>query len=287
MLILSVSSAFLPSAHDLPSTKGVHTAIVPIDDLRSEVRVSLAAPEILRVFATFVEDVAASASAEDDDAGALSAFATRFAHWRHLLAGEPRGGLTRDEAQGLWGELWVLRHVLHGAWGNAVVDAWTGSDPDAKDFRLGPLTLEVKTTRADAPHAVRINGEHQLEDSGGDASLALAVLDVDSHQGGAGETLNDAVIATRGLVSGTALGQLDEKLAKYGYLNGDVETYENRRYILRSARWYRVEAGFPRLTATDLPDGVGRVTYLLSTDAAAPWQIDENDLAQLIAEAIR
>jgi Putative PD-(D/E)XK family member, (DUF4420) len=287
MLILAVSSSSLPSARDLPSTRGVRTTVVPIDDSRTEVRVSLASAEILRVFATFVEDVAASAATEDNDAGALRAFATRFAHWRHLLAGEPRAGLTKDEAQGLWGELWVLRHVLHDAWGGAVVDAWTGSDRDAKDFRLGALTVEVKTTRADAPHAVRINGEHQLEDPGEGVALLLAVLDVEAHQQGIGETLNEAVSATRKLASGTTLAQLDEKLATYGYLDGDRELYEERRYVLRSALWYRVEPGFPRLTGADLPDGVGRVTYLLSTDAASPWRLGEDDLSQLIGGAVK
>ena len=75
MLIIVVSPSALPQARDLPSTRGVHTTIVHLDDSRSEVRVALTAPDILRVFATFVEDVAEFASMERDDAGALRAFA--------------------------------------------------------------------------------------------------------------------------------------------------------------------------------------------------------------------
>jgi hypothetical protein len=190
--------------------------------------------------------------------------------------------LSREDAQGLWGELWILRHILHRAWGDAAVEAWTGCDRDEKDFRRSALTIEVKTTRADAPHAVRINGEHQLEDPDEGVTLLLVVLEVESHQQGAGETLNDAVSLSRGLMSGPALIQLDEKLAAYGYFDSDKELYTGMRYGLREKLWHRVEPGFPRLTTADLPEGVGRVTYLLSTDAAAPWRIKDDELSSLM-----
>jgi hypothetical protein len=247
--------------------------------------VSLVAPEILRVFATFVEDVAMSAAAENDDAGAIRAFAARFAHWRRLLAGEPRGGLSQAEAQGLWGELWILRQVLHPTLGDEAVDAWTGQDRDAKDFRWRDVSVEVKTTRADAPHLVRINGEHQLEDDG--EVLVLAVLDVDSHQQGGGETLNDAVRDSRALMAGARLQTLDEKLVDYGYFDADRDLYESRRYVLRRTLWHKVDPGFPRLVSGDLPEGVGRVTYLLSIDAAAAWRINDDGLASLLAGAMK
>lgn len=285
LLILSVVPSASGIAGVLPSTRGVRTSVIPIDESKCEIRVALAAPEMLRVFATFVEDVATSAAAETSDDGAVRAFATRFAHWRRLLAGEPRGGLSRDEAQGLWGELWVLEHALHSAWDDAVVDAWTGCDKDAKDFRRGDVTIEVKTTRADAPHAVRINGERQLEDPGGGVALLLAILDVEGHLDGAGTTLNEAVGAVRQLISGPALTGFDEKLAAYGYVDADSDLYESRRYVLRNILWHKVEEGFPRLTSHDLPDGVGRITYLLSMDAAAPWQIADSELDELVEAA--
>jgi hypothetical protein len=282
MLILRVLSTAIGSAGSLPSTRGVSTSLVHVDDSHAEVRVGLAAPEILRVFATFVEDVAILVAREPDDEGALRAFTTRFAHWRRLLAAEPRGGLSRDAAQGLWGELWVLRHTLLQNWGDGAIDGWTGSERDEKDFRRSSVAIEVKSTRADAPHAVRINGEHQLEDPGHGGTLLLAVLDVDSHRQGAGETLNDAVASTRQVLEGPALIAFDEKLAAYGYSNSDADLYGEVRHSLREMLWYSVVAGFPRITSNQLPDGVGRVTYLLSTDACSPWRIVDADLDQIL-----
>lgn len=282
MFILGVHSGATGSAQTLPSTRGVSTSLVHVDDSQTEVRVGLAAPEILRVFAAFVEDVAILAGREADDEGAVRAFTTRFAHWRRLLAAEPRGALSREAAQGLWAELWVLRHTLFPAWGDEAVDAWTGADRDEKDFRRASVTIEVKSTRADAPHAVRINGEHQLEDPGHGVALLLAVLDVDSHHQGAGETLNVAVTSARHLLAGPALIALDEKLVAYGYSDSDSDLYSEMRYALRDSLWYRVVTGFPRITSAELPDGVGGVTYLLSTDACTPWRILEVNLGSVL-----
>lgn len=288
MLVLKVEPAALTAVTDLPSTRVVRTTVVEVDASRSEVRVSLAAPEMLRVFAPFVEDVARFASREPDDPGALRAFATRFAHWRRLLAGEGSGGLGRERAQGLWGELWVMERVLRPLWGDGAVDAWTGADADDKDFRRGALAVEVKTTRADAPHLVRINGAHQLEAPQGAQLLLLAVLEVDSHEGGTGETLNDAVRAARTSAGGSALDRLEEKLAAYGYRDEDAALYRSVHYSLRACAWHDVRPGFPRITPPDVPRGVGAVSYLLSTDACAPFRLDDTQLGtHLTAEGRR
>jgi hypothetical protein len=198
MLILKVAIAAEPDPDLLPSTKAIRSTVVHVDEMHSEVRVALTSPEMLRVFAAFTEDVAACAGRESTDNAAVAALIARFAHWRRMLAGESHGGLSRDEAQGLWAEMWVLRSVLHPAWDRGAVKSWTGYDRDDKDFRWGRLAIEVKSTRANALPAVNINGERQLDPGSADVTLLLAVLEVDAHEHGAGETLNDAVAATRG-----------------------------------------------------------------------------------------
>jgi hypothetical protein len=282
MLVFRVNPDAFDAITDMPSTRVIRTSLVNIDDAHTELRVSLAAPEMLRVFATFVEDVATYASVEPDDRGVLRAFTTRFAHWRRLLAGEATGGLSRDRAQGLWGELWVLKNVVLVEHPELAVDFWTGADADDKDFRLPTVAVEVKTTRADAPHVMRINGEHQLEHPSGGGGLLLAVLEVESHEQGAGETLNDSVASIRSLLAGAAVLRFDEKLLSYGYADAERALYEDLRYSLRQSAWHLVEPGFPRLTSEVLPEGIGRVTYLLSTDACAPWRIDQARLHELM-----
>jgi hypothetical protein len=114
-------------------------------------------------------------------------------------------------------------------------------------------------------------------------ALLLTILDVDSHRQGAGETLNEAVASVRSLLAGPALIRFDEKLAAYGYSDGDADLYTEVKHALRANSWYRVIEGFPRITSDLLPGGVGRVTYLLSVDACTPWRITEADRDNALA----
>jgi hypothetical protein len=283
MLILRISPPAAPDAALLPSTKAIRIAVLEIDDRHSEIRVSLLSSDMLRVFASFVEDVATFAGRESSDEGAIAAFVARFALWRRLLAGEARGGLSREEAQGLWAEMWILGNVLQPIWAGGAVRAWTGYDRDDKDFRSGHVAVEVKSTRADAPHAVRIHSAGQLDAGDAAVTLLLAVLEVDAHEHGAGETLNDSVARTRRLVGAASAETLDRKLETYGYHDADLDLYAGMRFTLSDVRWFRVETPFPRIVPEMLPDGVGRVTYLVSVDACAPWRIDDGQLGELLS----
>jgi hypothetical protein len=182
----------------------------------------------------------------------------------------------------VWGELFILRTALQPRWGDAVLEAWTAADPDEKDFRQGSIAVEVKATQAGRPQSVRINGEHQLEPPAGDGSLLLVVVETDAHEGGTGETLPEAVESARSLFSGTAALKIDDRLVQRGYRDADEPAYRSTHYAARSVRWHEVAPGFPRLTAADLPFGVGDVNYLVSVDACAHWSVEEVRLTDLL-----
>jgi hypothetical protein len=247
---------------------------MPVDEQFTEIRIALRSAEMLRVFGPFADNVASAIAEEQTDEGAVAALVGRYTHWRRLFAGEPAGGLGRDDALGLWGEIWVLRHVLHPIWGRACVAAWTGYEPDNKDFRRGRLTVETKTTGSDTPLMVRINGARQL-DLGDSDTLLLAVLEVETHREGSGETLVETVQDARAVLDPAAVEQLDLRLDVRGYHDSEAELYASVRYSLRKERWYDVQGEFPRITPSDLRDGVGALRYALSVDACTPWHIDE------------
>jgi len=273
MLILRVDKPALSALADVPSTRAVQTQIVDIDDAVSEIRVHLEAPEAIRVFAPFVEDVAACFAAQTDDSSAVDSFVARFGHWRRLLSGATAGGLGTEAAQGLWGELWVLRHLLHPAWSDDVVDAWTGPDRDDNDFRHRKVAIEVKTTRADNPETVRIDSERQLDSPPG-TDLVLIALAVDAHRHGAGESLPAMVDACRALVRPPKGDAFEDRLLAWGYSDADRAHYNDRNYRLRSLDIFEVGTGFPRVVESLLPTGVGSVSYRLALDACRSWQID-------------
>lgn len=201
-----------------------------------------------------------------------------------MLAGLPGSALAPNEAQGLWGELFIIRSVLQPTWRDAVPEAWTAGAFDEKDFRHGPVAIEVKATRAGHPEAVRINGEHQLESPSDVGTLLLVVVEADVHEGGTGETLTEAVAAVRALFTGPAATKFEDRLSQRRYSDSDEPAYRSTRYSARTVLWYEVTATFPRLTATDLPPGVGDVHYLLSLDACSSWLLDQSRLGMLLGQ---
>ncbi|MGV1004860.1 MAG: PD-(D/E)XK motif protein [Candidatus Nanopelagicales bacterium] len=281
MLILKVDNETIGASDNLPSSRAVQTVVVPDGDNKVDVRIELLAQDARDVFTVFIANVAAATLEADTDAAAVQVLIERFHYWRRLLSGEATEGLGADGAQGLWGELWVMRHLLFPIWGSKVVASWTGPSKDDVDFRLGMSTAEVKTLRGDLPAVARIASERQLDPASG-INLALIALMVDRHRHGTGESLPEMVDACLDLVKGADKTQLENLLIEWGYLKIHKESYAETRYSIREVRAFDVQPSFPRITESMLPDGVGKVTYSLSLDACQAWRIKPDELGALL-----
>ena len=277
-LQLVVSADAVHGIGELPETRSLRTTLEPDDESHTvEVNVTLIVPEMARVFTPFCEDVIAAAAVAPSDGAAVAALLDRFAHWRRLLASENASGLSRAEAQGLYGELWVLRHVVDAACGERTPDTWRGPDREDRDFLVDGFGIEVKTTGTDEPTVAVINGERQLSTEAL-RRLHLIVLKLDALREGAGGTLNEAVEDARRRYTGMPTLVLQDKLLAYGYRDADAQRYELVRYSLRAVLAFEVLDGFPRLTESDLPQGIGALRYSLATSACEPWKCDVEDV---------
>jgi len=281
MLILKVNSETLQGIESFPSSRAVQTTVAPDGDNRVDVRVELLVQDAREVFSVFIANVATAVLESGSDADAVQVLVEKFHYWRRLLSGESNEGLSPDAAQGLWGELWVMRHVLHPLWGRQVVASWTGATKDDVDFRLGMSTAEVKTMRGDLPAVARITSERQLDTSSGTTLVLIAVL-VDRHRHGTGESLPEMVRACLELVQGADRTELEDLFVAWGYLEIHEQRYVETRYSIREVRAFHVLQGFPRITESDLPEGVGKVSYYLSLDACQAWRIELGQVADLL-----
>ena len=283
MLILVVDAGALRGITEDLSTRALRTEIVPVERGLVEVRVSLMAPEMARVFTPFVDDVLAAVGGAPSDSEAVQAFITRFSHWRRLLASTQPEGLGAMQAQGLYGELWALRHVVLAAVnGGTAIGGWHGPERLDRDFAIGGVAIEVKTTIRDNPLTVAITGERQL-DLAAFSQLFLLALAIDALPAGGGQTLN-ALVDELLVVLPTENERLAlrDKLLDYGYAPPHRERYAATRYSLREARAYEVREGFPRIVEADLLDGVGEVRYLVSLPACEPWRASIDDLKSVL-----
>jgi hypothetical protein len=287
LLILEVARDSIDDI-ELPSTAALHSSIESVGRGRVELRIALVASEMKRVFTPFVEDVVAAVSSTRDDNESVSALLQRFNFWRKLLSGTTDEALNRAEAMGLYSELWVFRHLLVPELGSSRTTlAWQGPQRAYRDYVVGDVGLEVKSTAGSSPSRVVIQDERQLAASPF-AALYLVALELDTVEGGVGETLNEMVSATLELVDAESAGdEFRSRLIQYGYLEIHQRNYQRIHYTLRELSIFRVGDDFPRIIESDLRQGISQVRYELTLSSCQAWRIDESELVSGITEAVR
>lgn len=177
--------------------------------------------------------------------------------WRDLLARERSDGPSVETLMGLYGELWHVRAIAqHDP--NAV-SVWHGPAGNSHDLRLGPLAVEIKTTRKTG-WRISIAGLHQLQIPEG-GKLFLSVFRIEA--GGAGESIKDVVDT---LIDLGADGHfIHSRLAEAGLPPSQLaQVGSTQQFEVLEHRVYAVTPSFPRLTLKNfgtLPTGIAAVKY--------------------------
>ena len=211
----------------------------------------------------------------------LSSLARWRAFWTVKTA-----GMSREDALGLFGELWFLRRWL-GAVNTTAIKRWQATDSARHDFQWPSVSVEVKTaaTQTAGAPAHRIASLEQLDDpEHGDLFLfSLQVCD----DALAGNTLHTLVasLTTDLQADFHALMEFNDKLAARGYSPADQQAPARPLRIL-AERLYRVDTGFPRLTRqtfqpNGLPAGIVSIDYMIDLTVCKPWLVatDPRDAA--------
>lgn len=268
LLMTPPSVAAAPANHRM---RGLEVQVLPSSDGKSQTKsiLRLSDPGLQDVFQLLCEDVVRAVARTADSAQALSTFLSRIWRWHHLLRGGG-AGLTAQEERGLFGELLVLKELIADSVGPlAAVSAWVGPLGEPKDFELGRRLLEIKTILGADRNLVEISSEHQL-DVPPDRELYLIVQRLDR---GAGVTLTELVAdVTEALCAAHPEVKvlLEERLSAAGY---DSEQVYAHRWEKGITEIYAVAPEFPKITVGDLPTGVSRVRYSISTTPLARFAV--------------
>jgi hypothetical protein len=161
------------------------------------------------------------------------------------------------------------------------VSSWRGPLGAPKDFEVGRIALESKARRGAATPFVAISSEHQLDISGVDA-LFLHVIELDEGPADAANsiTLSGIVDCVRNQILSTdegAVEKYDSLLLAAGFRPGD--DYSDSRWVEGKSRLYRVDPGFPRITADEISAGITNVRYSVALKDCEPFLCDESALA--------
>jgi hypothetical protein len=240
-------------------------------------------PAFNHIFGALSENLVGHIMARGQRETALSAFVSTLQHWKHFFDSAGPEGMSEEKILGLLGELSFLcdTAIRHVPSPTAALTGWVGPDPLSKDFEYNGCAVEVKATASREPVKVRISGERQLDDLG-TGNLFLFVLLTERTAAG-GICVPELVEAVRTCLPdfGAARLVFEEKLLAYGYHDMHRARYESSKFIIHETRLFQIHPGFPRLTS-NLPEGVGDISYTVTLSACEPFRTRESTLTDLL-----
>jgi len=231
------------------------------------------------VFLQFCLDVISWARGAGSEADAVGRVVSRTWRWHHLLRSGSEGRLSVEAQKGLIGELCALEQcLLPNLTARSAVESWIGPLGGHRDFESGLFALEAKARSLDHPF-VAISSEFQL-DGGFPERLFLFVVTVDRAGTEAGETLTGIArgVAARLKETDQATSDLfDDRLTAAGFTWD--QDYSDILWLVGSWTAWEVREPFPRVRATELPEGVSEVTYTLGLTHLEPCHSEPGDIA--------
>lgn len=186
--------------------------------------------------------------------------------------------MSREEALGLFGELWFLRRWL-GIVTAATLRRWQATDAARHDFQWSSASVEVKTATTQSAGAPvhRIASLEQLADPelGQLYLFSLQVCD----DALAANTLHSLVASLTADLEADfhSLSEFNDKLAARGYSPVACQSAARVLRIL-GERLYCVDASFPRIVRETFgnhgaPRGVVSVSYELNLAVCDKWLV--------------
>lgn len=271
-LMIDIPINALGVLQDLPITGGLTVRLEqPLEGVPSDQRTLVVELEdrqyddIFEIFcAHLIDGLSKCAKVQD----ATTLLLARLVRWQDFLR-HSHDHLGRQAIIGLFGELWLLRHLLIPHLGISAVGSWTGAQKAPQDFIFpGVCAIEVKTSTSRPMGSVFIHGERQLDDTDL-RCLFLVCLRIELDD--AGESLNEIVAALRERASTApefAAG-FEILLAQAGWLARHAPKYEQMRFRMAQKRFFEVSVDFPRLLPASLAVGIDNVEYRLDLKACA------------------
>ncbi|MCL4516110.1 MAG: PD-(D/E)XK motif protein [Firmicutes bacterium] len=287
LLLLRIPISTLPPRDMLPGAEGFVVAPVTQrddDPNHATLMLRLSDKRYQDIFTVLVEDVVAAITSTPDDTNMLKIFLSRLLTWQRFLAVHGPEGLSKEAQQGLYGELWFLRHSLFRHTDLLIaVQAWTGPGGAPHDFQFPHCAVEVKTTSSKQPQQIRVSNERQLDETHIPA-LYLFHLSLDVSRTG-GESLPEMVYALRKAMEGYPVVHqaFEQVLLIAGYLDAHADRYQQNRYHVREHNVFRVRDEFPRIIVRDLRAGVGDVHYAIGVAECKHFAIEDSKFITMLS----
>jgi hypothetical protein len=288
LFLLRIPLSILPSRGMLPEAEGFSVApITQPDDgpMHVTMMLRLSDKRYQDIFTVLVEDIITAILPAPDDQSMLNIFISRLLSWQHFLAIHGPEGLSKEAQQGLYGELWFLRHYLLKHLEPAkAINAWTGPNGTPHDFQFQHCAIEVKTASSKQLQQIKISNERQLDETHVPA-LYLFHLSLDISRAD-GESLPEMIKILREIIKDNplVLQTFEKILLVAGYLDTHTDRYLQNYYHIREYNIFKITDDFPRIIEQDLRSGVGDVHYAISVAECKHFTFKESDFISMLCK---
>lgn len=209
----------------------------------------------------------------------ISCLSDTLGKWKKFFSLNSEVILSEKMQQGLYGELLVLKKLIH-SFGQEAVTFWSGAEKETHDFYVNGSAVEVKTTASKSSEKIKISSEHQLNPNDAEKSLFLYVNMIRTSKAD-GETLPAVIDSISAGLSDSAKDLFFEKLFKYGYVPGCEEKYI-LGFHLRSYKVYKVGESFPNIVPDFLDNGISEVSYSLDLNVCDDYKTVWDDVLETL-----
>jgi hypothetical protein len=265
-------------APKLPKFSNLEISNEAIEDGSNYLLVTLNSVDSSDIFFDFCIDLVQSSEEMSTEKDAFHNVLQNLGRWHRLLRGE-RSSLSKNQIQGLFGEIFVLLQLLENI-PNIDIDCWRGPLGAAKDFQFDDFAIEVKTTSSNHELEVEISSEYQL-DLLDCSTLFLYCLSLRSGVS-IGENLSTLVEKV--------LDHLESRLdLKSVFLHrlqaaglAKMNEYDDLVFEVTGQNIFEVSNSFPRLDSTNIPGVVSQVRYQLNLQNCSTWARPFSDIVSRV-----
>jgi hypothetical protein len=202
-----------------------------------------------------------------------------FRTWCEFFSNTSGGRLSKEEVQGLFGELFYLRNLLLNCLPtqtNDILRSWTGPSDKGQDFIFPNRNIEVKT-KDSSSNEVNISSEFQLQEELG-KNLELHVLSVESYSG-KGQSLKEIWNDVKTEVNNKQgdLAIIIKAISKKVIID-KLDLYDQWRFNPSSEVTYDCcNSEFPKIASNNIAKQIKKVKYTLRLTGVESYIINSKE----------
>jgi len=184
------------------------------------------------------------------------------------------GSLTQAELIGFWGELFVVTRMMSFHPIDDVMRYWVGPEGAKKDITLSSIAIEVKATVTSGAREINISSLDQLDRT--TRKLYLLHLQLTPSSEEPGLSLNDLYIELKAkcALNFSTLALFTRKTEEVMNKASKYQIAES--FTLSKFSMYDVCEDFPKITRTDVAEGIVDAKYRLTVSSLLPFEVTHN-----------